>query len=238
MLNIGLLEDDEMQAQHIALKLAEVGHECVSFTNSKDFIASLESNKYDLLVLDWVLPDIPGDQVLKWIREHLGWQIPVIFVTSRDNEADIVYALQQGADDYLTKPIKPMELVARLNALARRSHLDAPEKTNILTVGPFKLDGHRSCIIKDDKEIIDLTQKEYDLVEFLFQHIGQLLSRQKILENVWGHRAELNTRTVDTHVSRIRNKLGLFPDQGWRLTAIYQHGYRLERLEELDIVKK
>ncbi len=231
-MRIALLEDDVIQAQHMQVWLEASGHVCTRFSTGESFLNAVAKDSYDLLILDWMLPDINGDEVLRWVRENLDWQIPVIFITVRDSEQDIVHALEQGADDYMSKPVKPLEMLARITALGRRAKVQA-ENSKLIEIGPYTLDLARRTITRDD-EVYELTHKEFDLAAFLLRNVGRLLSRKHLMESVWGQRADLNTRTVDTHISRVRSKLGFIPDNGWRLSAIYQHGYRLERLDQAD----
>ena len=165
-----------------------------------------------------------------WIRANIAEPVPVLFVTARQREEDIVHALSSGADDYMIKPLGRLELLARIDALARRMRPSQRQDDGVLDYGRLSVDG-RSRQVKLDGRVVTMTQKDYELAVFLLRNIGRLLSRGHILEAVWGQSAELNTRTVDTHVSRIRRKLELTPENGWRLSAVYQHGYRLERVE-------
>ncbi len=213
--------------------ITAVGHQCVVYGEGKSFLADVKDAAFDLLVLDWMLPDIMGDEILVWVREHLDWPIPVLFVTQRDSEEDIVYALEKGADDYMTKPVKPLEMMARIAALGRRSSTSKHAESAELDCGVYRINmGSRTLLYRG--EALELTQKEFDLAAFLFRNRGQLVSRKEILEAVWGVTAELNTRTVDTHISRLRQKLCLTDQPQWRLTAVYQHGYRLEYLEDIQ----
>ena len=120
-MRIALLEDDVSQAGIVELWLSEAGHSCQHFETGKSFIKGIINESFDLLILDWVLPDMNGDEVLSWVRDNINWHIPVLFVTMRDDETDIVAALEAGADDYMIKPVKQMEMLARINALGRRS---------------------------------------------------------------------------------------------------------------------
>lgn len=210
--------------------LENEGHECHLFSQGKHLIRSLGRDTFDLIILDWMLPDIEGIQVLRWIREHLDWHVPVLFVTARDAEADVVDALECGADDYMAKPIKHREMLARIKAITRRTQAQ-PEDGGTLQLGPYGLNLTTRTVSLRGMPV-ELTQKEFELVLFLFRSAGRVLSRGHILEGVWGCSPDLNTRTVDTHISRIRNKLGLKGEHGWQLKAVYQHGYRLERVEE------
>jgi two-component system, OmpR family, response regulator RegX3 len=225
---IALLEDDKGQSDLYSAWLEDAGHVCSSFAAGKAFIKHIGRESYDLILLDWGIPDITGAEVLVWIRSHIQTPVPVMFVTARDEEQDIVTALETGADDYLVKPVRKMELLARINALERRAKQDFVQKEK-LDFNPFVIDVKTRQISRDSKAI-DLTIKEFDLSLFLFRHVGQLLSRGHILESIWGRSPELNTRTVDTHVSRIRNKLDLGQESGYRLSSVYFYGYRLERI--------
>lgn len=228
-MRIALLEDDDDIARLEQLWLENEGHDCVRYALGQDLIKALGRESFDMLILDWMLPDVSGIEVLQWTREHLDWRIPILFVTQRDSEEDIVHALSNGADDYMTKPMRQMEMLARVGALARRSP-GAQEDNQTLHIPPFTID-MKSRTIAAGEQLIDLTQKEFDLAVFMFRHLGRILSRGHILESVWGQPSQISTRTVDTHISRVRNKLTLNKESGWRLSAVYQHGYRLERLD-------
>ena len=228
-MRIVVLEDDPSQAELLQHWLEKAGHSCQVFGEGKVLLRNLANDTFDLLILDWMLPDIDGIQVLRKVREMMDWNIPVLFVTARDEEEDIVQALEAGADDYMIKPIRNLELMARVTALGRRVNPlnEAQEK---LELPPFSIDVAGRTISRDGKAI-DMTHKEFDLALFLFRHAGRVLSRGYILESVWGRNPDINTRTVDTHISRLRNKLGLSELDNWKLSAIYLHGYRLERLD-------
>ncbi len=228
-MRIAVLEDDTDQVELMQSWLKDAGHECRAFASGSEFKAALKRETFDLLVLDWSLPDTTGPEVLGWVRENIDWHIPVLFVTSRDLEEDIVYALERGADDYMTKPVKQHETLARITALERRSQPAADQSTT-LKQGLYEFDLVNRHVRIDDAETVTLTNKEFDLALLLFRNPGRLLSRSYILENIWGTNRELSTRTVDTHISRIRNKLFIHPDNGIKLNAIYNHGYRLEPL--------
>ncbi len=227
-MRIALLEDDPDQALLYMEWLKAAGHTCEHFKSGKLFVRNIKRDSYDALVLDWMIPDMDGYEVLGWVRQNFDWPIPVVFVTAKDDEDDIVRALEQGADDYIVKPAKQRELVARISAVARRV-APVDEALSVIDFEPFHVDLANHEVRKAGQRI-DVTQKEYELIVFLFRNMGRVLSRAHILESVWGRNPDINTRTVDTHVSRIRTKLALAPDMGWKLSSIYQHGYRLERI--------
>lgn len=231
-MRIALLEDEPAQAEMIMMCLQSANHNTKHFSTGSDFLKGVMNETYDMLIMDWNVPDINGPEVLKKIRDSFDWQIPVLFLTSRVSEDDIVYALEQGADDYMTKPVKQKEVIARINALERRAK-GKTHKEKELVLPPYAFNISNREVRKNNTPI-DLTQKEFEVAVLLFSNQGRLLSRKYLLEQVWGHTADLNTRTVDTHISKIRTKLGINPADGWRLSSVYQHGYRLEQNEQLN----
>ncbi len=229
MLRIALIEDDAVQAELVAGWINQAGHRCHHFANGQSFLKKLQQESFDLVILDWGLPDIDGHALLRQIRDTFGWDFPIIFYTSRDQEQDIVSALTTGADDYIVKPARQHETLARINALARRNK--AGDNGQITQLGTITIDTGAHRILVDGAEV-ELTQREYELAVFLLSNVGRVISRGHMLESVWGQSADLNTRTVDAHISRIRRKLGLTPENHWKLSSVYQYGYRLELLRD------
>ncbi|MDW3095042.1 MAG: response regulator transcription factor [Gammaproteobacteria bacterium] len=227
-MHIALLEDDQDQSTLLKAWLEDADHNCTVFASGKDMTMSLLHESFDLLILDWLVPDMNGLEVLQWVRDSLDWRIPVLFITQKEKEEDVVQALQGGADDYMSKPVKRAEMLARIYSISRRSQQGTSEDE--LEFIPYTLQ-RSSKTVKLNGENIEITRKEFELTLFLFRNAGRVLSRGYILETVWGRSAEVNTRTVDTHVSRLRRKLIIGPENGWKLTSIYQHGYRLEKSE-------
>jgi len=222
-----VLEDDPAMGSQIASALMNEGHGVQGFRSGAAFINALKRDTFDLLVLDWNLPDTSGIDVLIWAREHLEGRPPVLFITSRGEEEDIVRALDLGADDYLVKPIRVAELRARVGALLRRSF--PTQDADLQDFGEIRFDLGRQAVAVAGQEVI-VTSKEFDLALLMFQNLDRPLSRAYLLDRVWGINPDLRTRTLDAHVSRIRTKLGLRPDAGYRLAPVYSYGYRLERL--------
>ncbi len=223
-MNIWLLEDDPAQAEMLSAWLREAGHEVQHFPRGEAFTNQLQQGGFDLLILDWELPDTSGIEVLSTVRAKVSWHVPTLFVTQRDAEADIVNALANGADDYMVKQISKAEFLARVNALGRRL---ANEELDF-AVGPYTFKPQTQSVTLDG-ETCELTAKDFELAWYMFRHAGRLLSREQLLRDVWGV-SGLNTRTVDVHVSRIRKSLSINPERGFRIKTIYQHGYRLEQL--------
>ncbi len=237
-MRIGLLEDDLSQIELINLWATESGDQLKSYTTGSSFREAIDQEDFDLLLLDWHLPDTTGIDELDWLRTEKVSSTPVIFITSRDSEESVVEALDHGADDYMVKPVNKAITMARIKALQRRNLLSSAAVDNSTEISeqsevfdPYEINySERSISING--EVIKLTNKEYELAVYLFRNTGCLIPRDDLMESIWGTTADLNTRTVDTHISRIRSKLGISPAVGWQLGSIYQRGYRLIRVSQ------
>ncbi|RZL45298.1 MAG: response regulator transcription factor [Variovorax sp.] len=232
-MRIAALDDESCQLELIQHTMAGVGHECHGFEDSRSLLRELRQQSFDLLILDWSLPDVQGPQVVKWIRQDLNSRLPILFVTNRREEADMVEGLTAGADDFMVKPIRVAELEARVKALLRRAYPSQHEAE--LVFGPYHLFPH-SRTLQVNGKLVELKHREYELALFLFQNLGRLLSREHLREAVWGLGAETPSRSLDTHISRLRTKLDLRPANGFLLSAIYGLGYRLEAIEADSLV--
>lgn len=222
-MHIGVLEDDIEMQQLYQVWLESIDYECDCYDTVKGFLDVLQQRSFDLLLIDWVLPDGSGEEALHWIRAHKGWDVPVIFITSRDSEADIVTALKSGADDYIVKPAKFYEVLARIEAQLRRC-----KPHSVRTYGAYQVDQQQHSI-RLRGQPIQLTQKEYELACFLFENPGKLLSRVQLMEKVWGLSPQSDARNVDMHIVRLRQKLDLAPANGWHVVPVYGWGYRIEK---------
>jgi len=229
-MRIVILEDDKDQADLLIAWLEEAGHQVKVYGDGTDFIRAYTKDSYDLVMLDWMVPSTSGIDVLKHLRSQIDSVVPVVFITQKDKESDVVEALEAGADDYMTKPVRHLETMARVNAIARRVGFGDENTSELYNKPPFFIDT-RLREVKLDDELIEMTQKEYELTLFLFKNIGRVISRGHLLEMVWGTSSKINTRTVDTHISRLRSKLKFDEQEFWQLTSVYRHGYRLENRE-------
>lgn len=190
---------------------------------------ALRRESFDLLVLDWQLPKVTGIEVVQWVRAHLDHRVPILMLTSRATERDIVEGLSAGADDYMIKPIRVGELVARARALLRRCYSEV-ERETVFEIGPHRFDLVARQVSLDGMPV-ELKRLEFDLAVFLFRNIGRLVSRGHLVDAVWGQTVDVGSRSLDTHVSRLRTKLELRPQRGFRLSSVYNHGYRLETID-------
>ena len=229
-MRIALLEDDSALAELMVTWLEDADHSCDHYATCATFLRALHRETFDLLIVDWELPDGSGLEVTRTLRGFVEWRVPVLFVTNRAREDDIVQALQAGADDYMVKPVKQREMLARVQALARRA-LGGQETAQPLTIGPYHIDPMRQIISYEDKPLT-VTDKEFELALFLFRNLGRLLSRGHLMQTIWGLNNQVSTRTLDTHVSSIRKKLDIRPENGFRIKTVYRHGYRLEKVDD------
>jgi two-component system response regulator RegX3 len=225
---IALLEDDLLVAELLGIAFAEAGWEHRHFTTVAGISKVIRHTPFDLLMLDWMLPDGEADSVIRLAREHCGWELPILIVSVDGDEQRIVHALGLGADDYVVKPLRLSEVRARVSALLRRSRATGGET---LTLGRYQIDRDASLFRIDGKPV-DLTVMEYELASYLFLHPDELLSRERLLLDVWKRNPEVDTRTVDAHIGRLRKKLGLNPKSGVRLNTLRGYGYRFEILKE------
>ncbi|MGR3909826.1 response regulator transcription factor [Burkholderia sp. SR8] len=221
-----IVEDDPVHAKAAARVVEPLGHEVVEVRDGESAQALLRAEPFDLVMLDWLLPRMSGFEVLYWIRRTLGTSPAVLFVTSKTLEDDIVLAMDAGANDYIAKPFRVAELASRVNALLMRSTRDT-DRRGLISAGDYVLNP-RERTIRLRGEPIRLTPKEFDLAELFFSNIGKLLSRKLVCISTWGRELDPESRTLDTHIYRIRQKLQLGPENGLRLGSVYTHGYRLE----------
>lgn len=227
-MHIALVEDDLDQQALLSLLIKSGEHTVRAFSYPEELVEQLKVNTFDLIVADWMLGSISAQPLIEWTRQNIGWTIPIIVITACNDENIVCTALQAGADDYVVKPPKPLELRARIAALARRA---TASSVPVIRLGDYEIDVQRQWLTLSGKHI-ELTQKEFDLAVCFFQSPGKLLSRDHLLNSVWGLSADLDTRTVDTHASRVRSKLKLNASHGWKLTSIYGYGYRFDRVEQ------
>ncbi len=227
-MRIAVLDDDRSQTDLVCQVLSAAGHACSPFLSGKEMLNQLRRESFDMLIIDWQVPDLSGAEVLCWAREKLTATLPVLFMTSRSGEDDIVAGLAAGADDYMIKPIRRGELVARVQALLRRAYPN-PDPVEQIQFGHYIFEA-RTGRVSVGGTAVEVTQKEFDLALLFFRNLGRPLSRAYILEAVWARDIEVPSRTMDTHVSRVRSKLQLRPENGFRLAPVYSYGYRLEQI--------
>ena len=227
-MRIAILDDDPILLELLKAMTESLGHICHTFETGAALLKILRRDSFDLLTVEWHLPDMDGPEVVRAVRALIGPQIPILFVTRRQDEQDIVEALASGADDFMTKPVRMGEFSARIKALGRRAFPDMSADT--LCFGNYLFEPHtRSLRINDS--VLDLTDLEYALSLFLFQNCGRLLSRDHLREMVWDQAHPITSRTIDTHISRLRSKLKLGPEFSYTISAVYGTGYRLEAVE-------
>jgi DNA-binding response OmpR family regulator len=224
-MRIAALDDDALQLDLIKQATQAMGHTCHTHLSGAELLKEMRRETFDLLIVDWHLPDTTGPEVVRWVRQNVGDRLPILFVTHRQEERDIVEGLGSGADDFMVKPVRIGELSARVNALLRRAY--PANAAGVMEFGRYRfLSETRS--IEIDGVPVELKNREYDLALFLFQNMGRLLSREHLREIVWGQVADVMSRSLDTHISRLRTLLDLRPANGFMVSAVYGVGYRFE----------
>ncbi|WP_175958566.1 response regulator transcription factor [Burkholderia sp. BCC0405] len=228
------LDDEPVQAELILDVLSSEGFDVRSVATGDQAIRFLEIEVVDLIVLDWKIPGISGLEVLSWIRTRFGRELPVLFVSNQGDEDHLVVALEAGADDYLVKPFRRRELIARVRALLRRAYPFNSTSTSI-DVGRYRLDIATETAFLSG-EPLKLTHREFSIAVELFRNFGRVVPRSSLIKSVWGHDRDEVSRSLDTHIYRMRSKLHITPESGVRLRALYNHGYRLEPTNSSDLL--
>ncbi|RFD32548.1 DNA-binding response regulator [Pseudomonas sp. GL93] len=242
-MRIAILDDEpvELELLHDAIDSYRLNDGtfpiCVAFSNSPDLLRQLKRETFDLIILDWEVAEISGLQMLQWIKEHLEPVPPVIMLTSRTAESDVVQALNAGANEYISKPFRQGELLARLRNVIRNYQAQEAEAGETLNFGniQFSLQDSKVSV---DKTPVALTLREFKLALLLFNNQGRPLSRNYLYEHLWARGEALSSRTLDTHIYRVRNKLKLTSEHGWVLSTVYGFGYRLEALGEERVTEE
>jgi DNA-binding response OmpR family regulator len=201
-----VVEDEPSIASFVSLYLRNAGYEVRTAANGAEALASAERDNPSLIVLDLMLPDIDGVEICRRLRQKSD--VPILMLTARDEDVDKIIGLEVGADDYLTKPFNPRELVARVKSILRRATPERKEReSEVIQHGDLVVDaGRREAKVHDEE--IQLAPKEFDLLWELLDHRGLVLTRDQLLERVWGYTFAGDTRTVDVHVRQLRRKLG------------------------------
>jgi DNA-binding response OmpR family regulator len=224
---IGLLEDEPNLAQHVCELIEQAGHTTRHFSNGADMVKAIGRDTIDLFVLDWQVPLVSGFEVLKNIRQVRGLNVPVLFLTSRTLEQDMVEALNAGADDYCTKPIREQEFLARLGALLRRVYPDHDRQEGPKMVLGYVFTSSDNAVLFEGRRVI-LTEKEFKLALFLFENHERAVSRERLMQVAWGSSVDALSRSLDVHISWLRKKLDMTATSPHvRLKPIYGYGYRL-----------
>jgi DNA-binding response OmpR family regulator len=228
-MQIAVLDNDRSRVDLMRESLVKLDHDCRHFDSSKSLLEHLTRDGFDLLIMDWQVADHQDViRIVRTVREQGPSEAPILFLADHSAEEEIVSAMEAGASDYIVKPIRRGELVTRVQALLKRAYpeLRAGEQ---LRFGQYAFETGADRLTMAGKTV-DVTHKEFELALLLFRNIGRPLSRAYIREAIWTGEPNVPSRTMDTHVSRVRSKLGLRPENGFRLVPVYSYGYRLEQL--------
>jgi DNA-binding response OmpR family regulator len=227
-MRIAVLDEERGQRDLLCQVLKSAGHTCIPFEKGGELLNAAAPDSMDMLLMHWQSSDPAPENILAKVRETMPQSFPVIFLTGRSSEDDIIAGLSTGANDYIIKPVRRGELVARVQALLRRAY-PAENGVEQIQFGNYVFES-RTGRLTVNGQPVELTHKEFDLALLFFRNLGRPLSRAYILEAVWARDIDVPSRTMDTHVSRVRSKLKLRPEHGYRLAPVYSYGYRLEQM--------
>ena len=218
-----IVEDDQHIAKLVKYNLQKAGFDCLHVVTGEDAFNILDRQKIDLIILDIMLPKMDGFEVCRHLRQEKHFAtIPVIMLTAKGEEVDRVVGFEMGADDYMVKPFSPRELVLRIKAVLKRGRGQTESSKDILELRDLRVDIPRHKVTVDGKEV-KLTAMEFKLLATLMQRKGRLQSRDQLLSDVWDLESDVTTRTIDTHIKRLRQKLG---HSGELVETVRGHGYR------------
>jgi DNA-binding response OmpR family regulator len=221
-LKILIADDDSDLLDILAFSLRREGFEVITAQDGRQALAQVAVEQPDLVVLDVMMPEIDGFEVCRRLR--LESSIPIIMLTARDEDEHIVQGLDLGADDYVTKPYSPRELIARIRALARRSNGAGADTRSGLTAGPFQIDPEH-LEVRRDGEPIRLTRLQFELLRYLMANRGQVLATETLMENVWGYTAAADASLVKTHIYHLRQKIEYDPSHPRYIVTVPGVGY-------------
>lgn len=230
MATILIVEDERNLSNLIRRNLEEEGHHIWQVFDGASALTIAAAEMPDLIILDIMLPGMDGLEVCRRLRQTSI--VPILMLTARAEEIDRVLGLEVGADDYLTKPFSVRELRARVRAILRRVEMmqaaSGPSQDDTVTVAGLRLDpsGLETTL---DGQAVELTRKEFALLHLLVRHPGRVFSRAYLLDEIWGHDADIYDRTIDTHVYRLRQRLGAESEIAQRIVAVWGVGYKFER---------
>ncbi|MDH6237868.1 response regulator transcription factor [Cryobacterium sp. CG_9.6] len=226
MIRILLVEDESALSEPLSFLLEREGYEITVAEDGPSAIAEFDRNGTDLILLDLMLPGIPGTEVCREIRVRSA--VPIIMVTAKDSEVDVVVGLELGADDYVTKPYSSRELLARIRAVLRRhTEQDDESDDSVLEAGTVRMDLERHSVSVSG-DVVNMPLKEFELLEFLLRNAGRVLTRGQLIDRVWGTDYFGDTKTLDVHIKRIRSRIEVIPSNPTMLVTVRGLGYRFE----------
>ena len=221
-MKILVVDDEKLLVKGIKFNLENEGYQVETAFDGAAAVELAKSESFDLIILDLMMPEVDGLTACMRIREFSA--VPIIMLTARSEDADKIIGLESGADDYVTKPFNILELKARIRALLRRAGQTAQKRTELLTAGGIALDTERRIALRDGVPV-DLTAKEFDLMELLMRNPNRVYSRETLLDAIWGYDVSSEIRTVDVHIRRLREKLEKNPAQPEHILTKWGVGY-------------
>jgi DNA-binding response OmpR family regulator len=222
-LKILIIEDEENMVEGLRFNLEVRDYLVIAALDGEAGLIKAEEEQPDLVILDLMLPGLNGYEVCKRLKETHP-ELPIVMLTAKSQEADIVTGLYLGADDYITKPFSVLELLARINALLRRSRAD-PTITEIVRIGDLEINFKKYRALKQGKAL-ELSPREFEILQYLLERKGEVVSREDLLNQVWGYESFPYTRTIDAHIAALRKKIEETPDKPVLIITIHGKGYK------------
>jgi two-component system alkaline phosphatase synthesis response regulator PhoP len=222
-----VVDDEESIRKLVEYNLTQAGYEVTVAEDGLQALDMIHQQHVDMVVLDLMLPGIGGMELCKRLRQQQS-KVPIIMLTARGEEIDRVLGLEMGADDYVTKPFSPRELVARVRAVLRRNPEESGEGGGFIEAGPLRLDPEK-YVVTVRGEVVDLTPREFELLHYLLRHMDRVVSRDQLLDRVWGYEYAGDTRLVDVHISHLRDKIESDPKAPQYIKTVRGVGYKFVR---------
>jgi len=225
MIKILIIEDEPDMRLGLERNLAYEGYKVETVADGESGLERLESDTYNLILLDVMLPGIDGFDLCKQVRA-MGNNTPIIYLTARSQEMDKVLGLEIGAEDYITKPFSLLELLARIKIVLRRQNKDDDIKKNIICVGKIEADLN-NYVAQTDGQAVNMTHREFEILKYLFHKKNEIVSREELLDEIWGKDEFVTRRTVDNFIYKLRKKIEKNPDNPKHIITVHKVGYKL-----------
>lgn len=226
-MRLAIADDDPELRAHLSKVLEQAGHDFDAYADGKSCMKALTRETYDAVLLDWNMPGATGLEVVEWAQRELPAPPAIILMTSRSGANEVVRGLEAGAADYIVKPESDAVILARIDAATRKSGSNTPKAASE-TFGDFTFDSSLEMVTFKGKEI-ELTSKEFALALLFFRNLNRPLSRSYLFQKIWGISPDTETRTLDVHISRVRTKLDLRPQNGFSIQTVFGFGYRMDQ---------
>ena len=227
-MKILFLDEREVYGDLARLLCQQRENDVVAVKNGAQAVRALQQAMFDLVILELTVPAMPGLDLIRWVRHNLGKQIPVLALSGVLSDCSTADVLNAGADDWIRMPMSKEDFIARVNAVIRRTNISEESDDSVLVGNYLVPRGGRNIFVNN--EPVKVTRKEFEIIATLFRNVGRVVPRDHLITFVWGDAGDTSSRSLDTHIYRVKNKLRLNGEHGLRLQSVYTFGYRLEKV--------